>query len=287
MQSKTKINRTVLMTGVKHFAVEELNPYSDRHVQPDKEKAAAEHQTVLTAMLDAGIDVVQVDEPEGCQDAVYTANWALCRGSKAVVSSLPNMRESEEPYARDILEALGKEIITPPFRFSGQGDALPCGDLLFTGSEYRTDRRMHAFLAETLGYKVIGLQTVPELDDKGETVINEVTGWPDSFFYDIDLALAVIRPGLIAWCPDAFTEKSRETMESLDIDKITVDLREATNGFACNLVSTGDTVIMSAHAPKLQAELEKRGLRTITPEIKELAKGGGYIRCTTLTLDNE
>jgi N-dimethylarginine dimethylaminohydrolase len=43
---------------------------------------------------------------------------------------------------------------------------------------------------------------------------------------------------------------------------------------------------MSAHAPQLQAAIEAKGLRAITPEIQELAKGGGYIRCTTLTLDN-
>jgi N-dimethylarginine dimethylaminohydrolase len=43
---------------------------------------------------------------------------------------------------------------------------------------------------------------------------------------------------------------------------------------------------MSAHAPELQAAIESRGLRTITPQITELLKGGGYIRCTTLTLDN-
>jgi N-dimethylarginine dimethylaminohydrolase len=57
-------------------------------------------------------------------------------------------------------------------------------------------------------------------------------------------------------------------------------------GFACNLVSTGDTVVMSAHAPHLQRALEAEGLKTVTPEIDELVKGGGYIRCTTLTLSN-
>jgi N-dimethylarginine dimethylaminohydrolase len=43
---------------------------------------------------------------------------------------------------------------------------------------------------------------------------------------------------------------------------------------------------MSAFAPHLKAELEQRGLRVITPVVQELGKGGGYIRCTTLTLDN-
>ena len=42
---------------------------------------------------------------------------------------------------------------------------------------------------------------------------------------------------------------------------------------------------MSAHAPDFQRKVEEKGLKTITPEITELAKGGGYIRCTTLTLE--
>ena len=48
----------------------------------------------------------------------------------------------------------------------------------------------------------------------------------------------------------------------------------------------GDAQILRAHAPELQANIEAHGLNTITPHISELAKGGGYIRCTTLTLDN-
>jgi N-dimethylarginine dimethylaminohydrolase len=43
---------------------------------------------------------------------------------------------------------------------------------------------------------------------------------------------------------------------------------------------------MSALAPKFKAKLESLGFKVITPEITELAKGGGYIRCTTLTLNN-
>lgn len=69
-----------------------------------------------------------------------------------------------------------------------------------------------------------------------------------------------------------------------DVEKLEVSLTEAKEAFACNLVSTGETIIMSAHAPLFTAELKRRGFTVITPEITELAKGGGYIRCTTLTL---
>jgi N-dimethylarginine dimethylaminohydrolase len=56
--------------------------------------------------------------------------------------------------------------------------------------------------------------------------------------------------------------------------------------YALNLVSTGETVIMNSGAPNFQAALEVRGLRTKALELPELKKGGGSIRCSTLTLDN-
>ena len=36
---------------------------------------------------------------------------------------------------------------------------------------------------------------------------------------------------------------------------------------------------------KLKAKLEKRGMTVLTPEVNELIKGGGFIRCVSLTLE--
>lgn len=290
-------NQTILMSGVDYFDDRHaINPYMQSTGAIDTNKARVEHEDIKYALQSAGVKIIQVAPPEDCQDGVYTANWALCRGKKAVLSSLPNKRKKEEPYAEQILRDLGKEIIRVPdnLRFSGQGDALPCGNDLFIGTTYRTDLAVHDFLAQTLEYNVISLEARPNRywHGYGPRKINKTTGWPDSFYYDIDLALAILRPpadsrkGLIAWCPDAFTRASRQLLRVYDgVEKIEVSRGEATRGFACNLVSTGETVIMSANAPKLKTELEKRGFKVITPKISELAKGGGYIRCTTLTLD--
>lgn len=278
------MNQTVLMSGADYFDVVDLNPFSHEITEVDRTKAMAEHAAIRSALEDAGVTVVKVDPPADCQDGIFTANWGLCRGDRVVLSNLPGPRKSEEPYAEQVLRAQGKTVIHAPYRFSGQGDALPCGPYLFAGSNYRTDPRMHQFVAEQLGYEVIGLQTVPELDADGRPVTNRLSGWPDSFFYDIDLAISVLRDDLIAWCPEAFTPESQTKIRALPMQKIEVSLSEATEGFACNLVSTGETVIMSAHAPKLQAAIEAHGLKTVTPEVSELGKGGGYIRCTTLTL---
>jgi N-dimethylarginine dimethylaminohydrolase len=284
------------MSGADYFDDgQAINPFMNKNVAIDREKARTEHQAIQAALQQAGIKVITVPPPADCQDGVYTANWALVRGDKAVLSTLPNARKGEESYAEKVLQDLGKTVYKVPdnFHFSGQGDALPCGNYLFAGTNYRTDWRAHAFVAETLGYEILTLQTIPLRTWYGKRVINHDSGWPDSFFYDIDLALAVLRgptkkdKGLIAWCPDAFVPASRKLLQQFDgVDKIEVSMHEAKRAFACNLVSTGRTVVMSAHAPTFTSDLETRGFKVITPEISELAKGGGYIRCTTLTLDN-
>lgn len=273
-----------------------INPFMDAALAVDRAKAQAEHDAIRGALEAAGVTVVKVPAPAHCQDGVYTANWALVRGQKAVLARLPNARTAEEPYAEEMLSAQGFEVIHVPegLRFSGQGDALACGDYLFTGLGYRSDEAAQAFAATALGYTRVALQTVPQTGPDGQPVTNTASGWPDSFFYDIDLALAVLRgpservKGLIAWCPAAFTAESQQTMYDFEgVDKIEVTLAETKEAFACNLVSTGETVVMSARAPKLRAELERRGFHVINPDITELAKGGGYIRCTTLTLQTQ
>lgn len=286
-----QINKTVLMSGVDHFsAAEAINPYMAKNDQIDIDRARQEHTAIRDALEDAGVKTVAVPPPKNCQDGVYTANWALIRGNKAVMARLPDARKGEEAYAATVLQDLGKEVIFVPegLRFSGQGDALPVGNYLICGNGYRSDIAAQAFAADTLGYERIQLQTIPErrFFGLGKPVINKDSGWPDSFFYDIDLAVSVLRDDLIAWCPAAFTKESQATLRALPLNKIEVTMDEAKNAFACNLVSTGETVIMSGTAPELKAAIEAHGLKTITPQITELVKGGGYIRCTTLTLDN-
>lgn len=287
------INQTILMSDALNFSAESaINPYyADSNV--NIAAATAEHEAIKSALTMAGVTVTQIASPTTSQDGVYTANWALVKGDKAVLASLPEVRKSEEDHAQKILEDLGKTVVRVPagLKFSGQGDALPCGDYLFCGQGYRSDAEAQAFAAEQLGFTRIQLQTIPERDEQGVEVINKVSGWADSFFYDIDLALAVIKAptessnGLIAYCPEAFLPESQEILANLtDVDTIKVSYDEATTAFACNLVSTGESVVMSAHAPELKTHLEAHGLTVYTPEVAELAKGGGYIRCTTLSL---
>ncbi len=284
-----KINTKVLMSGADFFNDGfAINAHMDDQIPVDLEQAKREHSDIKSCFEQAGIKVIQVPPPEGCQDGVYTANWALVRGDKAVMGNLPNKRQPEQSYADSVLKSLGKQVVRLPqdLAFSGQGDALPVGKYLFIGSHYRTNLEAHQLIAKELDFELVSVQTIPQVDGSGKPVTNPVTGWPDSFFYDLDLALAVISPKLIAWCPEAFFPESQVKIRAItDLEKIEVSLEEAMQGFACNLVSTGETVVMSARAPKLKSELECRRLGVLTPEVSELLKGGGFIRCTSLTLE--
>lgn len=287
------INKTVLMSDANNFSNEQpINPYYQQE-SIDCKKAIQEHTDLQKIIENAGVQVVKTKSPINSQDGVYTANWALVRGDKAVLARLPDARKAEEDYAEKVLSDLGKKVFRVPgnFKFSGQGDALACGNYLFCGSGYRSDAEAQEFAANTLGYERIQLRTIPQLDSNGQEMINPSTGWPDSFFYDIDLALAILKQptinqkGLIAYCPEAFTKSSQEILENFNaVDKIKVSIEEAQQGFATNLLSTGETVIMSAHAPKLAEEIRQHGLKVVSPTITEIAKGGGYIRCMTLTI---
>ena len=283
-----KINQKVLMSGAQYFNdTFAINAYMDDHIPVDVPKAISEHESIQQAFRDAGIEVVTVDPPSNCQDGVYTANWALIHNGKAILSNLPPSRQPEEPYAEEILKNYGLELIKLPreYAFSGQGDALPCGDYLFVGTGYRTSPEAHAFLDQHTGLEVISVQTIPALDNVGNPVINAVSGWADSLFYDLDLAIAVISPDLIAWCPDAFTPESQDRIRSLsDIDKIEVSYEEAVYASACNLVSTGEVIIMGDKAPKLRQNIEAKGYKVTALNVTELMKGGGFIRCTSLTM---
>lgn len=294
-----QINKTVLISGAEYFGdADAINALMDAKVPVNVDAAVQEHSKIKAALESAGVAVKEVVAPAGCQDGVYTANWALVRGGKAIMSRLPNTRKPEEPYAKQVLDNLGiKTLVLPESveRFSGQGDALPCGDVVFTQSPFRTTTDAHPYLKDWLGFKeVIALETKPARHfGFGPAVTNKVTKWPDSPTYDIDLAIAVLRfpadgqKGLIAWCPSVFKRSSRKIMRAFDgVEKIEVSRKEALSAFALNLVSTGDAVIMNSGAPNLQDAIEAHGIKTIALDLPELRKGGGSIRCSTLTLDN-
>lgn len=292
------LNKRLLMVrDASEFSVVELNEYSHDDIQPVQSEATRELNVMKQKLRNELVEIEEVDMPDGCQDAIYTANWGLVSGDTVIASRLPGPRKAEEYHARKIFRDLGMRVIVPPWqRFSGQGDALPVDDLLFMGHGYRSDDMESFFRRRDIrkagfNYQLVNLQTKPLPSPDGRPVLNKLSGWPDSYYYDLDLALTILQPSigdkapLIGWCPEAFMPESQEKILKLwgrgALRLIEVTESEAINGIACNAVSTGHAVVMSNRAPEFQAKIEAEGLRTIPVIMTETNKGGGGPRCVS------
>lgn len=291
-------NQQVLMSGAEFMSNQlAINPYMDSSEPIDLAKAVEQHANIRKALESIGIEVVKRDAPADCQDGIFTANVGLLGidDETVLIAQLPKGREQETPYYEQIFRDLNKKILhlpNPDWFFSGQGDALRYGNTLLCGQRYRTTPapEIHAFIADNLGYTVLSLQTVPLLNADGSANMNEVTGLPNSEFYDIDYALSPIRwpseseRGLLAVCREAFDDDSLVKIMSIpNTDIIWVPYEEATGVSACNLVSTGQSLVMNAGAPITEAALRANGMHVVTTINDELKKNGGSVRCTTVT----
>jgi N-dimethylarginine dimethylaminohydrolase len=289
------LNQTVLMTDVNNMGIAGINPYEFTDRRPNREAAALQFANIQNALRRAGVNIISRPSPASCPDGVYTANWAVTWNGRALLSRLPNARSGEEATAAAALRELGFETRRPSSVFSGQGDTLIFNDHeAILGHNYRTkitpELRDH--------FKWLGITPTPVLA-KPRRVLgclwrrrNYVTRLLDSYYYDIDLAVAVIAPNVLAVCLPALTWRGRLAIRRLryrKVDPVTiipVRKREARRAFACNLVSTGRAVVMAEGAPELAADLTARGYVVVTAPNDQFRLTGGGIRCITLALNN-
>lgn len=262
------INTDLLMCDAAGFRIAYvINPYMDPARQPDPPVAIAEHEAIARAHRAAGRNVTCLTSAPDCPDMVFTANAALVAGDRVLLGNPPAARRAELPHFASWFADRGYVVLDSPYAFSGQGDALVCGDVLLAGYGQRTDRRVHPVLADLFGYRVVPLHTVGDR------------------WYDLDLAVAVIDRDTLAYVPAALDDASVRRLHDLGPALVEVGTEEA-HEFALNLVSDGTTVTMTTGAPRFAAQLRERGKVVVELDTAQLRKGGGGIRCTALTLDN-
>ncbi len=282
------LNRRVLISDARYLEPKGINAYENTGDQPDLTASIDEHKAAVAAYAQAGMQVERVDSPEGCQDGVFTANWGLTWGGRVLLSRLPNLRQGEEPCAETSLKDLGFEARRASTLFSGQGDALIIsGNRVLIGDGYRSDAAVASEISEWLGLEPIVVRTKPKrrFGSFGPAVRNKVTGLWDSYYYDLDMAVGVVRPDLLAVCFSALTRQGTAAIRSLKgVEIIPVDIREAKDGLACNLVGIDGTVVISDGAPKLIANLRARGIKVVALPNHQLCKSGGGFRCISLSL---
>src|SRR5262249_5129846 len=150
----------------------------------------------------------------------------------------------------------------------GAGDALFCGETLFSGYRFRSDARSHHWIGEFLEVENLPLELV------------------DPRFYHLDTCFCPLAEGEAIYYPGAFDDYGRSVLRHRIARLIEVSAEEAVS-FSCNAVVVHRTVILNEGAPKLVQALERAGYAVRSLPLSEFLKAGGSAKCLTLRLDGE
>ncbi len=259
------MSRHYLMCRPTYFTVDYvINPWMDPTNPVDTRLAVSQWEALRRTYLRLGHTVDLVDPVPGLPDMVFAANGATIIDGKILGSQFrfPE-RAGEAPPYLDWADRAGLEVYEAKAVNEGEGDMLLTRDFLLAAIGPRTDHAAHVQAQEVFGRPVISLQLV------------------DPRYYHLDTALCVLRPDLIAYHPEAFSEGSQAVLRQLFPGAVLASAQDAAT-FALNAVSDGDHVVLPVGATAMAARLATLGFRPIHVDVSELLKAGGGPKCCTL-----
>lgn len=240
--------------------------------RPDLAEIQAQHDGMVKALEDEGVEVVHLQEPlPNMTKSVFTRDPAIIiKGGGVICRMGVSYRRGEEmPFTRT-LAMLGMPIL---HTIHGTG-LMEGGSFVWLNSGtavVSVGHRSNAEGARQLGevLKTFGVELLC-VDNTGYGL--HIDG---SFvMVSTDLALAFIQD--LPWW---FLEKIKE----LGIHTLDPDEEDGAFGVNCLAVRPG-RVLMSAHAEKTAKRLETAGIEVVLVPYDQLHRSGGGIHCSTLPL---
>lgn len=244
-----------------------INPWMASGEPVDPEAALHQWDTLRRQFVALGARVEVVAGVPGLPDMVFAANaGTVIDGTFLPARFLhPERRGEEAPYRRWFTDHGYAIPAAEPPGNEGEGDLLLAGDLLLTGSGFRSEPAAGAVAGAVFGRRTLALRLV------------------DERFYHLDTALAVLDDATIAYFPPAFDAASRSALVEAFPDAIVADEADAT-AFGLNVVSNGRDVVLAEGAHHLVGELQERGFVPHEVAMGEFLKAGGAVKCCTLML---
>jgi N-dimethylarginine dimethylaminohydrolase len=290
-----------------HFSVKGgANPHTRtrwgtrRHV--DRQLAIRQWHRLRDALRDLGVRVLVVPPDPSQPGLVYPANagfmrevdseWDPERKLFTLANLLPT-RAGEKPHYRRILEAAGIPIATldERYRFEGEADFLPAGDLqILTHGRVERQRFVPA-LAFPPWRRIYGFRT----DARVERLLEPIVA-PRRILrielqleahYHGDTALCAFGPGrrfLLAY-REAIAASGWETLQELFRDALIAlspedAQRYAANSFALTRGAESFLVMSAGVSDRLLAQVRACGVTPVPVDVSEfLEKGGGSVKC--------
>jgi len=225
----------------------------------DVDLAVQQWEGYVAALHAAGWSTIEVPPLEECPDSVFVEDAVVMYGDRAVITRPgADERKPETAAVATVLGDLGYDVVAieAPGTLDG-GDVLKHDDTVWVGTGGRTNAEGVAQLTSFLephGARVVAVPLEKVLHLK-----SAVTALPDGTV--VGYEPLVDDPGV--W--DSFLPVPEESGSHV-------------------VLLGGDTVLMSADAPRSQALFESRGLRVVTVDISEFIKLEGCVTCLSVRL---
>lgn len=237
----------------------------DNDLPIDVARARAQHAAYAAALEDAGVPTATLAAEEACPDCVFIEDTAVILGERAVLTR-PGA-SSRRPECLAVAEALAEDLVLSrmeaPATLDG-GDVLRAGDTLFVGLSGRTNAAGFVFLAGVAAAE--GLRCVPVPLAGGLHLKSVLTL--------VSPAAVLVQVGSAGVAPFDLDPLLGTGLEILATDEL----------FGGNVLALGETVLVSAAAPRTAELLDRRGLRVVPLSLSELHKGDGALTCLSLRL---
>ncbi len=260
----------VLMTKPTYYdVVYEINPWMNTSVGVDKSLAMQQWQGVVNAYEKLGVKVELMEPDPKFPDMVFSANVGLVQGNSFLRSNFKyEQRRGEAHLAEEWFRDHNFKVTTIPeeLSFEGTGDALICGDFIFGGYGFRTEKEAYSHVSEAFNMEVVPIQLHHDR------------------FYHLDTCLAVLNDDTVLCYADSFSPEDVNTIQRRVKNFVRVS-RDDNMKFACNSLCVDDSVIINAGiSDELKQNLTSLDFKIIEVDTGEFIKAGGSVWCMTLAL---
>jgi N-dimethylarginine dimethylaminohydrolase len=250
-----------------YFSIDySINHWMDQNAEVDRKLAQKQWENLFNTYKDLGASVDSFVPVKDLPDQVFPGDSIFVLGQEALLShfSVAQRAVEVEPMAKRFREK-GLTIHSLPegINFEGNAEAIRWNKRILAGYGVRSDKAAHTYLSDTLGVEVISLEIKRP-------------------FFHLDMCVCPLNENMLAYVPDAFTNESRNRIEEIGADLISISLDEAMI-LACNSMVVENTVILSTqHARNFAKNVNSEGFDVVELDLSEFAKSGGGAKCLTL-----
>jgi N-dimethylarginine dimethylaminohydrolase len=238
----------------------------DTNNKVDKNLAQKQWDALCDTYIEMGCSLTILDPIEGLPDLVFPGDAVFLYDNNVVSSNFFHEERKNEVIPRvNWFREHGFTTYSLPneIKYEGNADTIKFGELFFGGHGVRSQKEAYPLISAMLDIDIIPLECRPPS-------------------FHLDVALAPLSNGLIAYAPDSFTEDSIEKIEQVATKTIKVSIEDASI-LAVNSILLDDTVLISTkNAPQLENDLKSAGYNVKTFDMSEYYKSGGGIKCLTL-----